>query len=205
VHFRAQAEAMPAFAALEADPAKAILPGQLAHGNLQRFACFIEFQTDKVYHNGTPHNNNFARRNFIMTESVFRHTHRVVYAECTLGDHVYHSRYLDMLERARGEFLRKLGRPALQWQEAGIVFPVIAVEISYKSPARYDDLLSIELWVAEMGGVRLNVGFRILNGAGALLAEGVTRHVCATTEEKPTRLPKELMESLRPFLRAAAQ
>jgi acyl-CoA thioester hydrolase len=136
-----------------------------------------------------------------MTEPVFRHTHRVIYAECTVGDHVYYSRYLDMLEGARGEFLRHLGCTARQWQEAGLAFPVIGLEIAYKAPARYDDLLTIELWVAEMGGIRLNVGFRILNAAGLLLAEGVTRHICATTDEKPKRLPKELMESLQPFVR----
>jgi acyl-CoA thioester hydrolase len=145
--------------------------------------------------------NKFARRNLFMPESIFRHTHRVIYAECTVGNHVYYSRYLDILEGARGEFLRQLGRTALQWQQAGIAFPVIGVEISYKGPARYDDLLTIELWVAAMGGVRLNVVFRILNAAGALLAEGVTRHVCATTDEKPKRLPPELIESLRPFLK----
>jgi acyl-CoA thioester hydrolase len=118
-----------------------------------------------------------------------------------VGNHVYYARYLDMLEGARGEFLRQLGRTALQWQEAGLAFPVIGVEIAYKGPARYDDLLTMELWVAEMGGARLNVGFRILNAGGTLLAEGVTRHVCATTDEKPRRLPRELIEGLRPFLR----
>jgi acyl-CoA thioester hydrolase len=134
-----------------------------------------------------------------MAGSIFRHQHRVIYAECTIGNHVYYARYLDMLEAARGEFLRQLGCPALQWQEAGTIFPVIGLEISYKGPARYDDLLTIELWVAEMGGVRLNVGFRILNTAGAVLAEGQTRHVCTSTEEKPKRLPKELVEGLRTF------
>jgi acyl-CoA thioester hydrolase len=136
-----------------------------------------------------------------MAGSVFRHTHRVVYAECTIGNHVYYSRYLEMLEAARGEFMRQLGCSASQWQEAGVAFPVIGLEISYQAPARYDDLLTIELWVAEAGGVRLTVGFRILNANGALLAEGVTRHVCATTAEKPKRLPKDLLEALRPFLR----
>ena len=109
-----------------------------------------------------------------MTESVFRHAHRVVYSECTVGNHVYYSRY-----------------------------PVIGVEIAYKGPARYDDLLTIELWITEMGGLRLNFGFRILNPAGGLLAEGVTRHICATTDEKPKRLPKEMIESLRPYLRSS--
>jgi acyl-CoA thioester hydrolase len=129
-----------------------------------------------------------------MTESVFRHAHRVVYSECTVGNHVYYSRYLDMLEAARGEFMRQLGCSARQWQEAGTAFPVIGVEIAYKGPARYDDLLTIELWITEMGG---------LNPAGGLLAEGVTRHICATTDEKPKRLPKEMIESLRPYLRSS--
>lgn len=140
-----------------------------------------------------------------MPESTFRHTHRVTYAECTVGNHVYYARYLDILEAARGEFLRQIGQTALQFQEAGIAFPVIGVEISYKGPARYDDLITIELWVAAMGGVRLNVGFRILAAAGALLAEGLTRHVCASTDEKPKRLPADLVQALRPFLRSSEQ
>jgi acyl-CoA thioester hydrolase len=135
-----------------------------------------------------------------MAGTVFQYQHRVSYAECTLGNHVYYSRYLDILERARGEFMRQLGKTAREWQEAGTIFPVIGVEIAYKGPARYDDLLTIELWVAELGGIRLNVGFRILNANGALLAEGVTRHVCTTTDEKPKRLPKELAEGLQPYL-----
>ena len=69
-----------------------------------------------------------------MAGSIFRHTHRVVYAECTVGNHVYYSRYLDMLEEARGELLRQLGCSARQWQEAGTAFPVIGLEISYKGP-----------------------------------------------------------------------
>ena len=136
-----------------------------------------------------------------MAGTVFRHTHRVVYAECTVGNHVYYSRYLEMLEEARGEFMRQLGHSAWQWQEAGVAFPVIGLEISYQAPARYDDLLTIELWVTEMRGVRLTVGFRILNAGGVLLAEGATRHICATTAERPKRLPKELIEGLQPFLR----
>ena len=50
--------------------------------------------------------------------TMFRYTHRVTYAECTVGNHIYHSRYLDLLEAARGEFIRSLGRPVLELQEA---------------------------------------------------------------------------------------
>ena len=135
-----------------------------------------------------------------MSGSVYKHQHRVIYGECTVGNHVYYSRYLEMLEGARGEFFRHLGCPLLPMQEAGTAFPVIGLQVSYKGAARYDDLLTIELCVNELGGIRLTIGFRILNAGGTLLAEVETRHVCASTDEKPKRLPKDLAEKLQPFL-----
>ena len=139
-----------------------------------------------------------------MLGPVFQHQHRVIYGECTVGNHVYYSRYLDILEEARGEFFRHLGCSFLGYQEAGTAFPVIGLQISYKGAARYDDLLTIETCVSELSGIRLNFGFRILNASGALLAEGETRHICGGVDEKPKRLPKELVERLQPFLRPTA-
>jgi acyl-CoA thioester hydrolase len=117
-----------------------------------------------------------------MAKSVFQYSHRVVYAECTVGNHVYYSRYLDILEAARGEFFRQLGSPLRQLQETGSIFPVIGLDISYKAPARYDDVMTVEVWITELGGVRLTFGFRILNANVTLLAEGQTRHICATLD-----------------------
>ena len=87
---------------------------------------------------------------------MFRHTHRVTYAECTVGNHVYHSRYLDWLEAARGEFIRSLGQTVLQWQERGTIFPVIEARLRYKLPPRYDDVLAIEVWPTLIERVRSN-------------------------------------------------
>ena len=56
------------------------------------------------------------------TEFRFAITHRVTYAECTVGNHIYHSRYLDLLEAARGEFIRSLGSTVLELQENDIHF-----------------------------------------------------------------------------------
>jgi acyl-CoA thioester hydrolase len=134
-----------------------------------------------------------------VTGSVFQHQRRIVYADCTVGNHVYYARYLDMLEEARGEMLRAAGSPLAQLQEAGVIFPVIGLTVSYLAPARYDDLITIALRITELGAVRLNFGFQIFL-ADKLLAEGETRHVCASLDEKPRRLPKDLAEKLRPFL-----
>ena len=133
----------------------------------------------------------------------FRHHHRVSYAECTVGDHIYHSRYLDLLEAARGEFMRALGTPVLELQNADYIFPVIEARLRYKFPARYDDRLTIEVWMTLVERVRLNFGHRILNPDGRLLLEAETYHCCTSRDEKPKRLPAELVEKLKPYLNAA--
>jgi len=130
----------------------------------------------------------------------FRCPHRVTYAECTVGDHIYHSRYLDLLEAARGEFMRSLGSPVLELQDADCIFPVIEARLRYKAPARYDDLLTIEVWLTAIEKVRLNFGHRIANQEGKLILEAETFHVCTSREEKPKRLPEELAEKLRMHL-----
>src|SRR3989442_1198243 len=100
-----------------------------------------------------------------MATQVFRHPHRVTYAECTVGNHVYYARYLDLLEEARGEFFRHLGAPCSRWQEEDTIFPVVECRLRYKGAARYDDLLTTELWLVTLGRVRLTVAYRILNPA----------------------------------------
>ena len=133
----------------------------------------------------------------------FRHSHRVTYAECTVGNHIYHARYLDLLEAARGEFLRSLGRSVQELEEADCIFPVIEARLRYKSFARYDDLLSIEVWPTLAERVRLNFAHRILDQDGKLVLEADTFHCCTRRDEKPKRLPAELVEQLRPFLAGA--
>jgi acyl-CoA thioester hydrolase len=132
---------------------------------------------------------------------TFGHTHRVTYAECTVGNHIYYGRYLDLLEAARGEFFRHLGRPLLQLQEQDLIFPVIECRLRYKAPARYDDVLAIELWPTTAERVRLNFAYRIVKEGGALILEAETAQVCTGLDEKPKRLPEDLAQLLHPYLR----
>ena len=132
-----------------------------------------------------------------MSHPIFRYPHRVSYAECTAGNHVYYARYLDLLETARGEFFRHLGTTFRQWQEQGTIFPVVECRLRYLAPARYDDLLTIEVWVTAAERVRLNFAYRILNDSGGLIVEAETFHVCTGLNERPKRLPEELRTLLK--------
>jgi len=132
---------------------------------------------------------------------IFQHSRRVTYSECTLGNHVYYSRYLDMLETARGEFFRQLGTTFLKWQQQDLIFPVVESRLRYKAPARYDDLLTIETWLISIDRIRLNFAYRILREQ-SLIVEGETFHVATGLDEKPKRLPDELCSLLKPYLHA---
>jgi len=127
----------------------------------------------------------------------FRHLHRVSYAECTVGDHIYHSRYLDLMEAARGEFLRSLGVTVRSFQDADFIFPVIEARLRYRFPARYDDLLTIEVRPTLVKCVRLNFGHRILNQDGKLILEAETFHACTSRDEKPKRMPEAFVAQLK--------
>jgi acyl-CoA thioester hydrolase len=139
-----------------------------------------------------------------MTAAVFSHSLRVTYALCTIGNHIYYSRYLDLLEAARGEFFRHLGTTFLQLQEQGVIFPVIECHLRYRGAARYDDLLMIEIWLTELARVRHTFNYRVLNDEGRELVEGTTVHACTGLDDKPRRLPEGLAAALRPYLHTAA-
>lgn len=134
-----------------------------------------------------------------MSHQVFRCQHRVTYAECTAGNHVYHARYLDILERARGEFFRSLGNTLLQLQEQDVIFPVTDCEVKFRAMARYDDVLTIELWLTELGRVRWACAGNIKDASGATLFESVVRLACTTVSGKPQRIPESVATLLRPY------
>jgi acyl-CoA thioester hydrolase len=139
-----------------------------------------------------------------MSHQTFVCTHRVTYAECTMGNHVYYARYLDFLEAARGEFFRTLGKAFQQFQSEDTVFPVIEARLRYKGAARYDDVLKIEIWMTEVERVRLNFAHRILNESGKLLVEANTLHACTSIDDKLKRLPEDLVAKLQPYLLASS-
>jgi acyl-CoA thioester hydrolase len=138
-----------------------------------------------------------------MAGQVHRCSHRVTYAECTVGDHVYYGRYLDILEAARGEFFRSLGLPFRALQDQDTALPVIECALQFKSPARYDDVLMLETWLTELGRIRVAFSHRILKADGQLVLTASTVHACTSLAEKPKRLPDDLRQRLLPFLHMA--
>lgn len=134
-----------------------------------------------------------------MSSLKFSHRHRVSYAECTVGNHVYYARYLDILEETRGELFRTAGVPLLQLQSEGTNFPVMECRLQYRQAAKYDDLLHIDAHVSELCAARLTIVYRVTKEPDQPVFDATICYVCASVEGKPKRLLPHVSDALRRF------
>ena len=86
-----------------------------------------------------------------MKSNVFVLPLRVYYEDTDAGGVVYHSNYLNFMERARTELLRDLGydQDVLRAQ-LGILFVVRSMQLDYLKAARFNELLQVTTSVAKM-------------------------------------------------------
>jgi len=123
--------------------------------------------------------------------------YRVCYADTDAGGVVYHATYLAIFERARTEYFRNRGVSVRDLHDDGIIFPVIRVEVDFKSPARLDDLLRVDTSVARVGKSSFTLSQRcIRTGAETLLVSGLITLVAVSPAMKPRRIPPHLVQLL---------
>lgn len=124
------------------------------------------------------------------------HTLRVYYEDTDLAGIVYYANYLKFIERGRSEFLRAQGvdQAALR-RETGIVFVVRRVEIDYRAPALFDDLLTVATAVRDLRGARVVMTQDVLRG-DTLLARAVVTVAALHADGRPARLPSALRAAL---------
>ncbi len=120
---------------------------------------------------------------------------RIYYEDTDAGGVVYHARYLGFFERGRTEFFRDRGLSVQSLHEEGSIFPVVRMEIDFRSPARLDDLVRVETELLDMGRTSFTMGQRLVRVADTrLLVEGRVTLVCVGPGMKPKRLPSLLRE-----------
>jgi len=136
------------------------------------------------------------------TAQIFEHPLRVPASDCTVGNHVYYSRYLDWLEAARNEFFRAIGHPFPQLFEAGIMLPVIEAQVQYRGAARFDDRVIVRLRLQEISRIKIVFAAEIVNAdTGKVLVAATTTHASTDLNGKPHRLPAPLLQALEARVR----
>jgi len=123
---------------------------------------------------------------------------RVNYSETDQMGVVYHARYVVWLDMARTEHLRHAGMSYKEVEAMGVRLAVGELAIRYRQPARYDDQVRIRCWVRELGSRRILFGYAIENAeTNLLLATATTAMFSINAEQRPTRLPDQVMGLLR--------
>lgn len=121
---------------------------------------------------------------------------RVYYEDTDLAGIVYYANYLKFIERARSEWLRAIGIDQVALKREGLVFAVRRLEADYLSPARFDDLLTVESTLHALSPARITMDQRVLRAQAPLFAARVTL-VCLLANGRPTRLPAAMAERLQ--------
>jgi acyl-CoA thioester hydrolase len=139
-----------------------------------------------------------------MVKNVNRVELRVIYADTDQMGVVYHANYLRYFETGRNELLRALGMAYRAIEaEYKVHLPVVEAQASYKEPARYDDLLTVETVVARIGKASVRFEYRVLR-AEAVLVTGHTLHACVGAHGKIRPLPEAVTALLGPAAATAA-
>lgn len=120
---------------------------------------------------------------------------RVIYGDTDQMGVVYYANYFRYFEFARSELFRARGGSYVRMEQEGFGLPVVDAAAAYKAPARYEDLLTVRVSVAELRRASLRFEYLVLRD-GRELARGHTVHACVGPKGKPAGLPEWVVRLL---------
>lgn len=116
---------------------------------------------------------------------------RVRYAETDRMGLLHHANYLVYFEQGRTELLRDQGLAYKDLEDQGFLLVLTKVQVRYRRPARYDELLTLRTIVQRTSMVKIEHRYELLRD-GELLAEGETTLGCIDRDGRPQILPETL-------------
>lgn len=118
---------------------------------------------------------------------------RVRYAETDRMGLLHHANYLIYFEQGRTELLRQMGYSYRDLEDGGHLLVLTKIEVQYRRPAYYDDLLTLRTIVERVTMVRLDHRYEVLRDL-ELIAEGRSTLACVDRDGHPQALPPYLQE-----------
>ena len=126
-------------------------------------------------------------------------TLRVRYGETDQMGYCYYGNYAQYFEVGRVEALRDVGMSYKSLEDRGIMLPVADFHVSYKAPAKYDDILTISTQITEIRGARLMFNYSITNILGEIVANATTILVFVSKKNtRPIAPPQDFIDLMTP-------
>lgn len=133
-----------------------------------------------------------------MSDLITQHTIelRVRYSETDAMQLLHHSNYLTYFEIGRTELLRAQGGSYRKMEELGLFFVVAKVNVRFKKPAKYDDVLTLTTSISRQTPAKLEHEYQLKRGDEVLtVAETVI--ACVNPQGEVQRIPENLIEMTR--------
>lgn len=121
---------------------------------------------------------------------------KIHYNDTDCGGVVYYANYLRYCEEARGDFFEDRGVSLKELSKMGIWFVVKNVNITFKAPARYGDLIEVKTQITKMKNVSIDFSQEIFCDDN-LLNVSDTVCVCVDSAFRPCVMPDEIKAALK--------
>ena len=120
---------------------------------------------------------------------------RVYFEDTDAGGVVYHSQYLNFLERARTEWLRHLGFEQTDLRDnLNVMIVVHSLQIAFKKPAKFNDLLMVKSQLTALGNSSWQCAQYIWRNDELLIEAQVKLAFINSQSFKPTRIPAAILQ-----------
>ncbi len=130
---------------------------------------------------------------------------RVRYAETDQMGRAHHRHYLVWCELGRTALMREHGVSYAELERSGLWLPVSRVEVEYRIPVAYDELIRIHTRVERVRSREVVFAYRIARAADdATLARARTALVCTDARGRPHRFPETVKRQLETLPGAAS-
>ena len=123
---------------------------------------------------------------------------RIYYEDTDAGGVVYYANYLKYMERARTEWLRRLGFEQDELRHRhDVLFIVHHVSLDYLKPARFNDLLEVSVRIQRRGRASLDLAQEVRRPPGEVLCSGMVRIVCVDAARlRPRPMPAVVVKEI---------
>jgi acyl-CoA thioester hydrolase len=125
---------------------------------------------------------------------------RVRYGETDQMGYMYYGNYAEFFEVGRVEMLRSLGLTYSGMEASGIMMPVLELHSKYLKPARYDEEITVKVFLVKMPGVKIHFKYNLYNEKQELIHVAETLLVFINMKtNRPCLPPQDFINKLKPF------
>lgn len=123
-----------------------------------------------------------------------KYLHKIQYYETDKMQCTHHSNYVRFMEESRVDFLDKIGYSYARMEAENIISPVIAVNLQFKKPTTFDDVIEIEVTVKSFTGIKIEFDY-VMKCKGEVVCLASSQHCFIDKNGRPISIKR-----LRPEL-----